>query len=511
MSNTNTVRVAARTAELTASDDVDDEDDGPWTFSGIAVAAGDILYEADGTPILFTEEELRAAADTQTGEPLSKDHPSDEDGNPIYPPPTDDTVGKVSAAGYVDDAGEAGGVAYKADTHDPNIAQGVRASSYDVSIHANYDYGEKDPETGAIKAENIRFRDLSVVSKGMSPSNTAEWGANYALASATRSGQISEQLADQAGEATAAAAADDRSIRERVADLARDVGLLPSEDLRGEVWVSDQTTDGETIAVDRATFDDAAWMLCAHLKGDEYPDVGPGLGPSIGEGQPHEPGDVVTGDAFEVDEPLEEDSTVYVALHYVSEDGEKLDHIPASDGGYFVDDAFVAVAPDGVEVDDGTDGTVTANEPAESGADPTSNMGSNDDNPDGQDGTNGGTTIAEMTADELFDELEDRGMVTAEDVEDIVRETQQQADKEEMVDEIIQASDDYDEDDREELLASAGPLIESEHQRVTGTATGSPMPGALGSGSATVQAGAQGTDTDEDIGAYGTGVAGEGR
>lgn len=503
MTETHTVRVAARTASLQASDDVDDDDDGPWTFSGVAVAAGDILYEGNGTPVLFTEEELRAAADSQTGEPLSKDHPSDEDGNPIYPPPTDETVGTVSAAGFVDDAATDGGVAYTAETHDRNIAQGVKASSYDVSIHANYDYGEKDPETGAVIAKNIRFRDLSVVSKGMSPSNTAEWGANYALASATRSGQIHEELAGQAddGEGTTRAADSDRSIRERVEDLARSVGILPAGDRRGEVWLRDQTSNGESVTVTRAGFDDAAWMVAAHLDADS-------LDEPIGTGEPHEAGEAIEDGELEFSDELEDDTTVHTVLHYADDEGNLSDPIPASDGGNFVDEAFVAVAPDDVETSEGGSVAASGNEPAESGADTDSDMTNGNDDPDGQDSTDGGTTIAEMTADELFDELENRGMVTAENVGEIVEEKQEQSEMEEKVDEIIQGSDDYDEDDREELLASADTLIESEHDRVTGTATGSPMPGTLGSGSATVQAGAGSEGSGDDLDDYGTGVSG---
>ncbi|MFC6723627.1 hypothetical protein ACFQE1_04335 [Halobium palmae] len=182
------IRVPARTAELRASDDGDD--DGTWRFSGVAVGEGDILYMDDGTPILFTAEELAKAADTQAGEPLSVDHPTDDNGNAIYPPPTDETVGTVAKAGHVPGKG----LAYEATTHDKSIADGVKGGTYHVSVHPKFTQGPKDSETGAYIAENIRFQDLSVVSKGMSPSNTAEWGPSQVLASYTHQHDIGAEL-----------------------------------------------------------------------------------------------------------------------------------------------------------------------------------------------------------------------------------------------------------------------------------------------------------------------------
>jgi len=179
--NTRAVRAPVRTVELEAI--AEGAADGPpWTFSGIAVAAGDVLTMDDGTPVLFAEEELRKAAETQADEPLTVDHPEDEEGRPQYPPPTDETIGRVEKAGWIESAR---GVGYEAATHDAEIAQGVQSGSFEVSVHPTFELAEQDPETGAFVAENIEFRDLSVVSVGDSPSNTAEWGPNQALAELT--------------------------------------------------------------------------------------------------------------------------------------------------------------------------------------------------------------------------------------------------------------------------------------------------------------------------------------
>ena len=179
---TRATRAPARTVELEAI--AEGAADGPpWTFSGIAVAAGDVLHMDDGTPVLFRAEELRQAASTQTDEPLTADHPEDAQGRPQYPPETDETIGRVHEAGWIESAR---GVGYEAVTHDETIARGIQAGSYEVSVHPTFELGGRDEGTGAFVAEDIAFRDLSVVSKGDSPSNTAEWGPNQALASPRR-------------------------------------------------------------------------------------------------------------------------------------------------------------------------------------------------------------------------------------------------------------------------------------------------------------------------------------
>lgn len=560
MTDTHEIRVSARTAQLRASDS-DDEDGPPWRFSGVAVAAGDILHMDDGTPVLFTEEELRAAAETQTGEPLTVDHPSDEDGRPQYPPPTDETVGRVPKAGFVDDVD---GLAYEATTHDETIANGVQAGSYEVSVHPTFELGAKDAETGAYKAKNVRFRDLSVVSKGDSPSNTVKWGPNQALASFTRSTDIGEELT--AADEAVADANSDGGFRALVERLAERVGVLDSTDMRGGVRFVDQTTGGDTVTIDAAGFEDAPWLVTLHASGEEFPDVADGLGPALGVSAPQEPGDAASIDV-ELDDPLGEDQTLFALLRYHA-DGEVSDPIPTSDGGYYLDSAFVGVAPDGVDVEDAAEATASAsggewspsdgaghipteeggserrgNEGAESsleaeaatsptmddntrdkyvsfltanGFDEESARAMDDDvlqstyelaaeATDADGGDPGSTdtddtTIGDMTVDELGDALREQGFVTEDQADDLVEEATAQAEKEEKVEEIVAKSDEYDEDDREDLMASADTLVDREFQRVRGELAASTPAHA---GGAQLTGGASDGDAPSD---YGTGV-----
>ncbi|WP_089650098.1 DUF7282 domain-containing protein [Halobacterium hubeiense] len=496
MTDMHDLRVSARTAELLASDS-DDDGGPPWRFSGVAVAAGDILHMDDGTPVLFAEEELRAAAETQTGEPLTVDHPSDEDGRPQYPPPTDETVGKVPKAGWVEDVQ---GVAYEATTHDQTIANGVQSNSYEVSVHPTFELGAQDPETGAYKAKNIRFRDLSVVSKGDSPNNTVEWGPNEALASFTHSTDIGEEL-------TAAEDVDDGDTRSLIRRLAERAGLLESSDFRGGVRFPDQTTDGDTVTLDDAGFEDAPWLVTLHAPGEEFPDAGEGLGPALGASAPQDAGDYETDVDVELDEPLEDDQTLFALLRYHA-DGEVSDPIPTSDGGYYLDSAFVGVAPDGVDVE--ATAAASGNEPAESGVDSTDSDMSNPNDPEDPEDpeaqtdpdsgdADGETTLDDMTVDELGDALREQGFVTEDQADQLVEQATAQAEKEEKVDEIVAKSDDYDEDDREALLASADTLIDREHQRVRGELAAE-MPANGGAAQLTGGAG------DENVDEYGTGV-----
>ncbi|WP_126665245.1 DUF7282 domain-containing protein [Haloterrigena salifodinae] len=504
MKDEHNIRVSARTVELTAGDE-DDEDTDGWRFGGVAVGENDILYTDDGTPVLFTPEVLATAAETQAGEPLSIDHPADDNGNPIYPPPVDKSPGKVPKAGYV----EGKGLIYEANTHDEAIASGVEAGNYEVSVHPQFELtDERDPETGAYipDPESVNFLDLSVVSKGMSESNTAEWGPNRALASWTRQADIGKEI----DSVTAADTADESSsLREKIREMAEDVGLLPQGGTSGMLYLSDQTSDGETVTVSDAAFDDAGWMASLHLEGEEFPDVGPGLGPSIGDGMPHQPGDHRTDEEVELDEALEEAATVYASLRYVTEDGEKSEHIPTGDGGYYVDSATVTVAPDGVIV--ASDQEQEPNEPAEPGADddtdtendmsdpddPTDDGGQTPDDPDDPDadaGDDGNTVEVDIGDHEDFDRFLETKVTEA------VSEATASQDREEMAKEVIASSEQWDEDDREELVAS--DMLEKIHSQATRT-TGASLPGSAGARSQ-VTAGA---DADEDdLDAFGTGV-----
>ncbi|ELZ35367.1 hypothetical protein [Halorubrum tebenquichense] len=498
------LRVSARSCRLTAAAD-GDEDGPPWRFGGIAVAAGDILHNRQGERVLFTAEELKAAAESQAGEPLTKDHPEDDHGRPKYPPDVDESIGKVSKAGWVD---EREGVGYEASTHDETVASGVQAGSYEVSVHPFFDTEPYDGPEADLKAVDITFGDLSVVSKGDSPSNTAQWGPNQALAAWTETADISSEL-------TAADVDEDDDTRSLIRRLAERVGIADSQDRRGGVFFPDQTSDGESVGIADASFDDAPWLISIHAPGEEYADVGDGLGPELGMSEPYDPGEYPSEPRISLDEPVEEDQTLFALLRYHA-DGEVSEPIPRSDGGYYLDSAFVAAAPEGVmDVDGGqaTAGAADGDEPAESGsgADTDTQMGDTDggtnDGPSDPDGGDvdgdDNKTLGEMTpdeaADELGDALREQGFVTEDDADQLVNEAGAQAEKEQKVDQIVAKSDDYDEEDREDLMASADTLIDKEFKRVRGEAAAN-LPG---------NAGAAGTLTaggDSPVDEYGTGV-----
>lgn len=420
------LRVKARTARLHASESSDDGP--PYTFSGIAVAAGDILHMDDGTPVLFREEELKAAAETQAGEPLTADHPTDDDGRPIYPPPTDETVGSVPKAGWLD---EQRAVGYEATAHDESIAKGVQAGSYDVSVHPTFDLGEQDPETGAYVAENIAFRDLSVVSKGDSPSNTAEWGPNHALASFTQSTDIGAQLPD-ADDSSALAGGRNGLISSTVRGTLEALGFDPEstdQSTMGAESPAGSDADDTTTAMDSNTREEYRSFLTANTAFDET-------------------------------------------------------SVSAMDDGVL--EQTYELAAEAQDADGGS------NDP-----DP------DDDPDDDPDGGSADRTLGDMTVGELGEALREQGFVTEENAGDLVQEAQAQASKAEQVEELIAKSDDFDEADREGLMASSDALVERELTRVRG-ATAAQIPGAAGaSRGLTASAGG---DADDDLDAYGTGV-----
>lgn len=142
------------------------EDDGPYTISGVALGAGDITVGSSGIKKKWPAEELRKAAETLQGKPLVRDHQNDTDGR----------VGTVTKSYYRDGVG----VMYEAEIapHYTELAQDVAAGIQEVSARAYHAPVDELQETdaGALLVESITFDNLSVVSQGASPSNTAEIG-----------------------------------------------------------------------------------------------------------------------------------------------------------------------------------------------------------------------------------------------------------------------------------------------------------------------------------------------
>ena len=159
--------------------------DGPYTINGIALGAGDITVGSSGIKKKWPAEELEKAASTLEGQPLVRDHENNTSGR----------VGTVTKAWYQDGVG----VRYEAEiaSHYEELAQDIASGIQEVSARAYHDPVDEleEDENGALITTNLYFDNLSVVSDGASPSNTAEIGSvsagdAVAMASGPQSGAV---------------------------------------------------------------------------------------------------------------------------------------------------------------------------------------------------------------------------------------------------------------------------------------------------------------------------------
>jgi hypothetical protein len=408
---------------LTATDD---PTAGPWTFSGVAVAPGDILHMADGTPVLFTEDELRTAAATQADKPLTDDHPPHEVGSS---PPRDSTIGRVESATFIPEKG----VVYQARTHDADVAAGIHGESYDVSVHPAFKEGDRDPETGAITATDVQFTDMSVVTDGDSTRGTAQWGPSKDLAASYAAMDFDELLADTDSDSDAdpPTADDPTTFGQRMAD-----GFASALGLTADV------TDGQSGGGDVSTPDD------------------PG-------------GDGSGRDADSGTDAMDRDSYIQTL----------------TDEHDFDDQFFEDMSDERLET---MHNTITSTEA---------------DQPTGGDGQDSGSGEAEQTQTQTQaddgTEAEAAAGMAREDAKELFAELRAAERKDDQIAEIIAYDEDYDESDREELEASSPTVVEKIHDKAT-TSQAGPMPGIGGKRSA-VEA-SVGSDSDDDLDAFGTGV-----
>ena len=159
---------AAYTGVGTAQLSSELDGDGPYKFNGVALGADDITVGNSGIKKKWPGEELRKAASSLEGKPLVEDHQNNTDGR----------VGTVTKAWY----DEGVGVRYEAELapHYEQLAKDIKAGIQEVSARAYHDPVEEldqEDETGAMVVENVVFDNLSVVSQGASPSNTANFGS----------------------------------------------------------------------------------------------------------------------------------------------------------------------------------------------------------------------------------------------------------------------------------------------------------------------------------------------
>jgi len=527
--DSNDIRVPVRYLNLRAgaTDDDFDPDDGPWRFSGIAVAPGDILHMEDGTPVLITEEELRKAAPSQAGEPVTADHPMDEEtGRPQYPPSTDDTFGKIPKADYLDDRG----VGYEMVVHDEDLARGLYAGSYEVSVHPRFSADEVDPDTGALIAEDIEFLDLSVVSKGDSPSNTVNWGPSRELAAWVHDHDIASELT--------AAIKRPRTPEYDGTETSPEWGDV-EKTFEAYLDAYYDHTDAEQPDDPPSTVADASqelrqWIAERTLLGN--PDAGttdelivlPVVNPSTNNlSAPGLVSAAQLGGQLEGVSESAATSAQNKTRRLLNEEFDRDIDLEAGAAKQLLQKAAGLV---GLDLDRFT--VQAHDEPAESGATSTTEMDDiidtlvndhdfseesleamedddlerlhetvvDDDGGDGQEqqqnqGTDNGDNDDNVVEVDLgdHDSLDD---YISSEVEQQVEASHQQLETKEKVEEIIAHSDDFDEDDREDLMASSETVLDRLHEQATAT-TAAQLPGSTGRGAALASAGGANEDADQ--------------
>lgn len=228
------------TAYLSEQTDESDED-GKFLIHGVALGASDITIGQSGTKKLWPAAELEKAASTLAGTDLVRDHINNSKGK----------IGEVLHAQYVDGVG----VVYEAEiaSHYDEIANDIRAGLMEVSVrayHAKEDKLEEDNDTGALIVEDIHFDNLSVVTNGASPSNTAN------------TGPISNIIDDPSTVEASASFGDDQQVatltRAEPFDRETSDGVFNSESSDSEeasVTVDDTPTEGEPVADDENDVD----------------------------------------------------------------------------------------------------------------------------------------------------------------------------------------------------------------------------------------------------------------
>lgn len=459
-----------------------DSNDGPWTVSGVALGDDNILHTPDGEPVLFSSDVLAESASTMVGEPVTVDHPKDDNGEPAYPPPTDETVGKVTDAKHVPGKG----VVFSASVHDPGIARGIDGQSYDVSVHPTFRTDGTDEETGAEKASAVDFLDLSVVSLGDSPDNYARIGPSKDVAAWLHAGGVGEVFA-------AAAQVHDPSYS--------------------------STTEGEWSKPSMSDFDtDDLSEIAGHflVSFDGFP--------------PENFGDLSLP-VVSVSGALNRNALANAKSRASQVDGlsgdalsrveTKIDNLAEkefdADFGESESESTASLWRRlGQRVGVATAATEQpSDESAESGTDTdTSDLSTmteeDEETADVEEQTSGESAAtkdeqppAENVVEVDLGEHESLEEMIDSRVSQQVEASREQADKQQKVDEIIAYDEDYDEDDREDLLAAPSSVIEKNHKKAT-TTSAAPAPG-VGGGRSEARA-ALGGD-DDDLDEFGTGVS----
>ncbi|WP_153952842.1 hypothetical protein [Halosegnis longus] len=153
------------TATLTASELTAGES---HTIHGIAIAPGDVTHGKSGDVKVWTAEGLEMAAETLANQPLVRDHRNTAEGK----------VGTVTEASFAPGVG----VIYEAEiaANYAELAEDVQNGVLEVSVRALHPETEhlEQTEEGYYVVDELVFDNLSLVTKGASPSNTANPGSH---------------------------------------------------------------------------------------------------------------------------------------------------------------------------------------------------------------------------------------------------------------------------------------------------------------------------------------------
>lgn len=152
---------------------ITDDEDGPFTISGIAIGEEDVTLGQSGVKKKWTRTALKAGTDSLKERPLVVDHENSAYG----------VVGEVTRVEYRDGVG----VLYEAELDDEELAEKIENGRLEVSIrgfHEDVEEMQEDAETGAKLVTKLKFANLSIVPKGAAPSNTVEIGASTEISAA---------------------------------------------------------------------------------------------------------------------------------------------------------------------------------------------------------------------------------------------------------------------------------------------------------------------------------------
>lgn len=143
-----------------------------FKIHGVALGAGDITVGQSEIKKYWPAEALREAAESLEGRPLVKNHTNNAEGR----------IGTVTKADYKTGVG----VVYEAEIapHYEELAKDVAAGILDVSArvkHPDEEELEQHEDSDALVVDRMLFDNLSVVTDGASPSNTANYGASPEL------------------------------------------------------------------------------------------------------------------------------------------------------------------------------------------------------------------------------------------------------------------------------------------------------------------------------------------